>query len=283
MFGQVYWHHAYRAIKAMIHRMIWDMLSKLKGKPETIERNINKLRNNFRNFIIPPVVTTLPEQPVLTGMASYSEEISRIQKGDLAVLRWIANESSEFGKECLEMLESRNLFKRVLVLSHDRSEDKVLWEKMTRFYRDDDWRKKHKLQTIFQEKIVELIETPPEVPPHTDVITDDAKNRFILNGKKKVILLIDLPPVRKGTDIPLRYLVEEDRRRIKIDEMQVGTLEPSVVWNALQQNFQESIGKLRVFCHPDHNEFLSAYLSRRIIEDALSNALESTLDSDSED
>lgn len=283
MFGQVYWHHAYRAIKAMIHRMIWDMLSKYKGKTETVERNINRLRSNFRNFIIPPTVTALPEQPILTGMTSYLEELSRIQKGDLAVLRWIANESSDSGKEFLEMLESRNLFKRVLVLSHDRAEDKVLWEKMTRFYRENDWRKKHKLQTIFQEKIVGLVETPPEAPPHTDVITDDAKNRFITDGKRKVVLLIDLPPVRKGTDIPLRYLVEEDRRRIKIDEMQVGTFEPSVVWNALQENFQESIGKLRVFCHPDHNEFLTAYLSRRIIEDALSNALESTFDSDSED
>lgn len=28
MFGQVYWHHAYRSVKAMLHRMLLDMLAK---------------------------------------------------------------------------------------------------------------------------------------------------------------------------------------------------------------------------------------------------------------
>jgi len=27
MFGQVYWHHAYRSIKAMLHRMMLEMLN----------------------------------------------------------------------------------------------------------------------------------------------------------------------------------------------------------------------------------------------------------------
>jgi len=278
MFGQVYWHHTYRAIKSMIHRMVWEMLSKLKG-------NINALRARFRSFITEEDILGNGGQPRLPSFEENARgNKSIIQREDLAVLRWIANESGRGGKQFLDLLEKRQLFKRVLVLSHDRAEDKELWTKMTRFYATPSWRKKLKLQTIFQEKIVSLVENPPsEEIPLTDVITPDAKNNFIADGKEFIILLIDLPPVRQSSDVPLMYLIEEDRRRIKIDENQVGTVEESVVWDALQMKFQESIGKLRVFCHPDHYRFLSAYLSRAVIESALSSSLDATLDSDSDE
>lgn len=41
MFGQVYWHHAYRAFKVMLHRLVWEALRQ--GKPE--------LRQHLRWFL----------------------------------------------------------------------------------------------------------------------------------------------------------------------------------------------------------------------------------------
>jgi HD superfamily phosphohydrolase len=288
MFGQVYWHHAYRSIKAMIHRMVWEMLAKYKGKPETVERSIRTLRERFRSFVTRTGTAGAVEQPLFPTFANTAKTAgnpSVIQREDLAVLQWIAQESGETGRQFLDLLERRSLFKRVLVLSHDRAEDKDLWKKMSNFYSNPNWRKKLKLQRLFQEKIIALVENPPptEPIPQTDVITPDAKNHFIADGRGSPILLIDLPPVRPSSKAPLMYLIEEDRRRIKIDENQVGTLESSLVWEALQGNFQESIGKLRVFCHPTHHEFLSAFLSRRVIEGALSSALNATIDADNEE
>lgn len=284
MFGQVYWHHAYRAIKAMIHRMVWEMLAKYRGKPETVDRSIRALRTRFRSFVTRSSEDEIAEQPLFPALTEKQTNRNIIQREDLAMLRWIAKESGETGKQFLDLLERRSLFKRVLVLSHDRAEDKDLWKKMSNFYSNPNWRKKLKLQKTFQENVIALIENPPGEPiPETDVITPTAKNNFIADGRESVILLIDLPPVRPSSKSPLMYLIEEDRRRIKIDENQVGTLEASLVWEALQGNFQESIGKLRVFCHPTHHEFLSAFLSRRVIERALNGALDATIDSDGED
>jgi HD superfamily phosphohydrolase len=284
MFGQVYWHHAYRAIKSMIHRMVWEMLAKYKGKPETVDNQIRALRARFRSFVMISGNSESAEQPLLPTFNELSAKRSIIQREDLAMLKWIAQESGETGRLFLELLERRSLFKRILVLSHDRAEDKDLWKKTSNFYSTPNWRKKLKLQRIFQEKIIELVENPPGEPiPQTDVITPDAKNNFIADGRESAILLIDLPPVRPSSKSPLMYLIEEDRRRIKIDENQVGTLEASLVWEALQGNFQESIGKLRVFCHPKHHDFLSAFLSRRVIEGALSSALSATIDGEGEE
>jgi hypothetical protein len=86
-------------------------------------------------------------------------------------------------------------------------------------------------------------------------------------------VLLDFPPERRGSETPLEYIIEEDRRRYKTDEIRTGSLEQSVVWNALAESFHESIGKVRVFCHPDHAEFLTAFLKRSEIESMLAHAL----------
>jgi HD superfamily phosphohydrolase len=274
MFGQVYWHHAYRSIKAMLQRMIWEMLFQAKD-----EKARRQYRDAFRRFVIPndsgkrdqdrlfPLSDNIIGNPI--------HEVSQIQYGDLAMLYWLAERSGKIGSEFFDLFKSRRLFKRILVLSSEKIPDKTLWSNLLEFYGSNkrNWRKKLRLQRAFQERIVELVETPPETPPQTAVITPDARNHFLAEGRDKALLLIDIPPERKGSDIPLEFIVEEDRRRVKSDEMRTGNLEQSILWKALHESFQVSIGKLRVFCHPDHAEFLTAYLSRPTIENALSSAL----------
>src|SRR5439155_23805235 len=46
LFGQVYWHHAYRAVKAMIHRIVWESI-------ESPGLDRAKLRADFREFLMP--------------------------------------------------------------------------------------------------------------------------------------------------------------------------------------------------------------------------------------
>lgn len=81
------------------------------------------------------------------------------------------------------------------------------------------------------------------------------------------------PNLRDSEAAPLEFLVEEDRRRYKVDEVRTGSLEESIVWQGLQKNFRESIGKVRVFAHPEYRNFLNAYLSRTEIETAVDGAL----------
>jgi hypothetical protein len=192
------------------------------------------------------------------------------------MLNWIAKRAKKIGLSFVELLASRRLFKRVLVLSRERTQDRALWNRLSAFYgtHKRNWQMKVRLQEKFQEQVKELVKNRPESEwPISSSISPEAYSKFIDAADNEVILLVDLPVDRSGTGSDLDFIIEEDRRRVKIDEMKTGNREASNVWIALQKSFQQSIGKLRVFCHPDHEEFLSAFLDRNKIEDALSQAL----------
>jgi hypothetical protein len=167
------------------------------------------------------------------------------------------------------------LFKRILVISKSGATDKKLWDDVAEFFSTNrkNWKAKLRLQDAFQRRVVEYVENPTETPPPSQVINPTNRNRFIVEGREKVLLLIDIPLERRASSSPLEYLVEEDRKRFKREELRTENLEQSVIWKALQSSFQESIGKLRVFCHPDHAEFLVAFVQRGTFESILASAL----------
>ena len=265
MFGQVYWHHAYRSIKAMIHRMVWEVLS---GQQDDEGRT--KVRNAFRQFVsgkdeegrLFPTRDELPAGP--------------IRRSDLMVLEWFSQRGGADGETLFELIKHRRLFKRVATLSRERAHDENLLERLAEVYRPTrkDWRTKLRLQQVLQRRIVEMIEHPTQPPAVSFLITPDARNSFIVAGKNGIVILMDMPPDRQPSDTMLELVVEEDRRAYKSDEIRTGSFEKSVVWTSLQHNFYDSLGKVRVFCHPDHASFLSAFLARDAIENALSAALQ---------
>jgi hypothetical protein len=276
MFGNVYWHHAYRSIKAMLHRMVWEALV----RSYTDDVSKEKFRSEFRQFVrLEGHKAT--QQHALFSLEQPGNYISQIQYGDLAMLNWIATRAKRVGAEFVELLAARKLFKRVLVLSKERTPDRALWEKLTAFYTTHrrNWQMKVRLQEKFQEQVKDEVEKKPAAEwPQNAAVSQEAYDRFIAAVEKEVILLVDIPADRRGSETPLEFIIEEDRRRVKIDQLKTGNREASVVWKALQDSFQESIGKLRVFCHPDHDEFLTSFLGRNKIEDALSRALKKVED-----
>lgn len=275
MFGQVYWHHTNRAAKAMIHRLVWEMLSRVES-----ERDRTRVRDEFRRFVRGIVVPRQTQRDLFQEEepVAWGTETGSVRREDLAVLAWIAERAGQSGSELKELLATRRVFKRILVLAHEKVVDKELWDDISNFYRANHrrWRRKLRLQKEFQARIVRRVEERLAPSAETMVVTPDARNGFIARGHEQPILLVDFPPEKKGTKTALEYIVEEDRRRYKIDEMRTGSLEQSIVWKGLQDSFHESIGKLRIFCHPDHAEFVSAYLSRQEFEAALREALAET-------
>jgi hypothetical protein len=272
MFGNVYWHHAYRAIKAMIHRVVWEALAQ--GYSDTGGKD--RFRRELKDFVCNG--DTDGQQPSLFPTDKQHNIISQIQYGDLGILNWLAKRAKPIGPAFVDLLASRKLFKRVLVLSNERARDKALWAKLSAFYvkNKTNWETKVELQKEFQLEVIKLVEAKPQKDwRQSSSVTDGAYAAFLQAAKTEVILLVDLPADRSGSETELEFIVEEDRRRVKIDEMLTGNREASIVWKVLQDSFQLSIGKLRAFCHPDHEEFLSAFLERNEIEDALSSALKS--------
>jgi hypothetical protein len=178
----------------------------------------------------------------------------------------------------LELLKKRSLFKRVVVFSATRKEDAVIWQNLHDFRRGrrPTWKWMRALQANFQQRITASVSENPNPSHQTSVVSADARNKFISDAVNKVLVLVDVPPEREGSDTELEYLREEDRRRYKVDEVETGSLEESVVWAQLKNNAQQSIAKVRIFCHPEHHEFLSNYLDHEQIRGQLDKALADT-------
>jgi HD superfamily phosphohydrolase len=264
LYGSVYWHHAYRAIKSMLTRAGWEYLELMAKADEKKKEGISKaVRRDLEEFL-----TAAGSPQVLPLMTSVLG--GQIHPGDLAMLLWVADRSGDVGKELMRLVEERKLFKRVHVLS--RFGNETLWRGVYGLMgNENDWRRKLQFQRAFQAEVVRRIEQQkgPDVQA-TSIVYSDERNRFLAAGASGTpLLLVDAPPDRPGAKRGLELIEEEDRRRAKLEEFKIGDLEQSLVWKSLREELQESIGKVRVFCHPDHHRFLSAALSQEAIEQSL--------------
>jgi HD superfamily phosphohydrolase len=273
LFGQVYWHHAYRAVKAMIHRIVWETANS-PGADKI------KMRAEFREFLVPDAAV-LPRHEQMTfsiatkDQRQISAHQSQADDNDLAVLEWFSQRSSPAGRELFSLIATRRLFKRIFVLSKEVGPDEKLWSTVADFFRANakNWKAKLVLQNTFQRRVAELIEQPPLDGALSQPLEPSIRNRFLAEARQKILLLIDIPPERRASKIPLEYLVEEDRQRFKRDEIRVENLEQSTIWRAVQNSFQQSLGKLRLFCHPDFADCLARSIPRRMFESVLSKSV----------
>jgi HD superfamily phosphohydrolase len=276
MYGVVYWHHAYRSIKALIHRMLWEALAAQKD-----DEGRTQFRKGFQAFVSPRSDTASCEQWLFSPDEGSLAQgaVSEIDRGDLAVLEWIAERGGLPAQQMLELLRNRHLFKRVRVLSPSRKEDLALWQELHSFRRDrhPTWKWMRELQQNFQQRIVSFVSNNATGTQQSAVITPDNRNKFIAEGGTKILLLLDIPPEKEGSNTELEYLREEDRRRYKLDEVDTGSLEESQVWAQLKNNAHQSIAKVRIFCHPDHSEFVSAYLDHDQMKSELNEVLAETI------
>jgi hypothetical protein len=202
----------------------------------------------------------------------FSTDVSQVQEGDLAVLGWLGDKS-HVAKKLAESLIRRRLFKRIFVLSVAKASEIPVWERVVDFRRrtKNAWQKMRDLQIDFQSRIISLVEQTDKPSIDTTIVTADLRNKFLTN-RSEPLLLIDIPPVRKNEE-GLEYIVEEDRRRYKVDELKTGNFEKSDLWNELQQTSKGTLAKVRVFCDPEFSEFLTAYLTHTQIEAELEKSL----------
>ena len=256
----------------MLQRIVWDALAAQKD-----DKGRTDLRKAFQLFIYPKGKKETPVQNVLFAEKhtedDFPTDVSQLQEGDLSILDWLGNQSVG-GRKLSDHLIRRRLYKRVFVLSVEKQTEVSLWEHLVDFRKGarSAWQKMRDLEIEFQARIISLVEQNENSSVETVVVTPDVRNRFLAN-RDEPMLLIDIPPVRRN-QMGLEYLVEEDRRRYKVDEVRTGNFEKSALWGELQQNSKGTLAKVRVFCDPEFSEFLISYLTHTQIEAALQKSLE---------
>jgi hypothetical protein len=76
------------------------------------------------------------------------------------------------------------------------------------------------------------------------------------------MILVDLPNSKPGSEIPLYYVLETERRALRRDGSSVGNAHASTTWEQYGEKLREQAGKLRVFCHASAVEPIEAALER---------------------
>lgn len=268
MFGQVYWHHAYRGIKSVIQRIAWEALEKASDR--------SKLRREFYDFLLKDVGGTGTQASLEFGDSGSRRYLSQIQAGDYEILRWLADRGGSVATKLLDGLVKRQLMKRVLVIMPTKSKEaKQVYELLEDFEKDNKrkWKTRLHLQRSFQEEIRMLAEKRHRIEGDSVIITDDIRSRFLAAALKDALIVLDLPASNKS-DRTLEYIAEQSRRSKKFDQFELedfGT--DSKVWSMLQESYRTSIGRFRVFAQSEYADYLASALTENQILLAIRQAL----------
>jgi HD superfamily phosphohydrolase len=256
MFSQAYWHHAVRAQKAMLFRAVEALLV---AKP--LDHQWRELQSDFIEMVagLPEsLYRPEPEARTLFDGAAKQDPWRLAGRGtdlsatDAAVLSWFQLRLEGGNAPEARLIESilrRQLFKRLWVVS--REMEPGLWDKIVERWGKLQRLEKHKLAHAFEATVSKKIKERGLVDV-TEMAGKTASERIErATAGRTPWLLIDVPGERPGSEVPLYYVLEGQRRSLRKDDRSVGDLQQSEVWVDYAKNLIRTAGKVRVFCDPE--------------------------------
>lgn len=286
LFSQVYWHHAVRAMKAMLTRAVLALLSELhKAGDDALE--------NFRAEFSKTVwATPIKRRHSILGGARIEERSdlprsreavaemdyfrSTLTASDLAVIEYLRLHLEKRGRpeaNLLDDLAERKLFKRLFVFSRERSEQE--WKHIV-----DAWEGVRPLERISMLQHLEnaIVRECRQVLNRDGATQSSIQPDLITElgthvDRGNPVILVDVPGARPGSSIPLYYIVEAQRRVLRKDDRAVGDAEVSQVWRQFGTELRERAGKVRIFAHPRFIDLIEACIPRKMFVEALDTAV----------
>jgi hypothetical protein len=278
MFSQAYWHHAVRSIKAMLTRAVVRLL--VIGD-EKGERWRNEFRSGFEDFVL-ALPTVLyrgqPVQPALFPPVEGDSATSDVRPTDIdlrdargtiaptdaAVIAFLRSWLVRAGAKEAELLDdvmARRLYKRLFIFSYERSPKE--WKSLV-----DQWDRlssgnKVRVYEQIEKVVVSEVDKRAQEGPYTETLNETEVDRLRLSvAALRPLVLIDVPGPRPGSDIPLYYVIEAQRRALRRDERAVGDAQASGVWQQFGAELRERAGKVRIFCHPSFIDLVESAIMR---------------------
>ena len=293
MFNAVYWHHTVRAAKVMLQNAAYEWIAP-DGQQDKSKHD--KLKRELYDFILSYTKQSkleLKGHPQLFGDQPSYESVrigfssnpqwSGLCYSDFLFLQWLYERTSDFGKQLIESIARRDLYKRIFVISALQS--RSLWDKIQNGFKEyaDVTRFSEMLRKSLKSRVDELI-SQSTIDAQIFYVTgvgEDSNNVISASrvlGKKGAIL-IDSPKCR-GTENLLFF--PEDMHRSQKEEFEAPSLlVVSELWNLVSNKLHETAGNIRIFVHPDIAILKSAktkdgkrILDSQIIEEELSKIFE---------
>ncbi|MEV8273762.1 hypothetical protein [Microbacterium sp. NPDC077184] len=263
MFGVVYWHHSYRAIKAMIHWIVWEAVAARGGgrkggraveaglyselKPGKMFSTVN---TSLDGIALPPREGAVMDYLVALSGASAAREINRVlgEKLWYRTILSIEHHSNETSQP----------------FSRDR--EREIWEAADSLLGHGDSSataqeglvaKRIELTRAIQGRIVEWFRDRTEGETRTLVVGWESNlARFQVSAAKHQLFLLDLSETRKATDKNLYFAASERVGSRSLEPAEPIEVRRSYDQAQLSQEFIASNAVIRLFCHPDFAHFI---------------------------
>lgn len=268
MFGTVYWHHSSRSAKSMLHRAVWEALPSGDRRSKEYQEIKKALLHEISTLSHIQEYTGVQIDLFSEGRTSRLPSTPQLSPADVQMLSWIYERTSKSGKKLLEMLCDRLLFKRLLVVSQRKNP--TLWDRLTDLRKNFNWQARLQFQRDVQDRLVRIIDVFDDEKRTTSILSKDVTDEIVGRARRgEVLFTIDIPDERKGSSSELLFLSEARIHGPLTSPQDNVQTEDSFIWTDLSRNFLKSIGKVRVFCHPDIIETCTACLTRNEIENSL--------------
>ncbi len=283
MFSQAYWHHTVRAQKAMLFRAVESLLAN-----QYPDVKLNQFQSDFVDMVVnlpESLYLHAPVQKELFGSAVRKrptvcpDEGSNLAATDAAVLSWLQERLADAKLPEAMLIDgilSRKLFKRLSFIR--RGMEIEYWNKVLSLWDQLKRNQRYNVAHSFERQLNSRLST--EGYKHVTAMARETASDLIdrLTGGKVPWLLIDIPGTRPGSDVPLFYLLEGQRRALRKDDRSVGSLQESDVWNQYAKNLLNAAGKIRVFCEPALVDTIEASIDWREGVELLITSLEGSLE-----
>lgn len=309
MFGVAYWHHSYRAIKAMIHWLVWAAVLERAGDASISRRGeaVAQLLLEALN----PSPPSAEDQITLPGLSDDLPRISglgdmpglykgldlenRIPAPESAVLEMLDKLGNHTASDMRDLLLGRSWFRAVLTVEHfdnlavsltsggpdEGRRVKRVWDAASRLKNlsgDAQVQSRRDICVAIQTSVRRWFLDNVEEPNITRIVDwPNERDSFIVASEERQLMLVDLVETRKSKDKPL-YFVPTERPGSRM----VNTASPIPVRRSfdqkqLQQEFVVSNGAIRVLVHPRYDKLVTDSIDQALLLDFLINALEQCL------
>lgn len=283
MFAQVYWHHSVRSAKAMLSRGVNALVASF-GTPD----EKNRFRYEFEHFVLfgcPYAPVRRPVQQPLFDEATSHEPPNGLETDtfgahfsgtalnawDVATLRFVKNalETRKLVEaELLDDLIERRLYKRVFVFSAER--DRQVWNGFAAQWNGMGALDRRRVLAQIENAIVAAAGIKITQNPETLFLTEKERKSMELRvSAGRPLVLLDIPADKPGAQLPLEYVMEEDRRDLRKSNRICGRSIPDPVWEQYAAGLWEKAGRIRVFVHPDFVEPVRSAIDKKWMSDVL--------------
>ncbi len=237
MFSAAYWHHTSRSIKSMISAATTEIIEE--------HEDTEKMFEKFKEQVIFSGSVSETKTPLFGAALS-------IRSGDQQLFSWLLGEAAKHdlaeATDLLQMILGRALYKRLLVISASQDWnlysklDPILSTKARRTERDA-------FRKSFQKEFIDFLEPKVKLG-----CSDEEKKDFKELIKSKFLVLMDSPRVMEQ-DESLQTGIEGSGGRAG---QMAKSLERSLMWMQLAENFRNAASRIRFFVHPDMKAIIAS-------------------------